>query len=119
MLFILGTGKMPLQKILPQHPAEPLWQRVPTRTDSGELVADFMMIITGVKQLNPVARKSVYDRLYGVLNIYEKVILLAEVNMRIHTLWVSHKPRPGLGTEIASMIHHHVPQAKLISQKFI
>ena len=110
---------MPLQKILPQHPAEPLWQRVPTRTDAGELVADFMMILTGLKQLNHDARQSVYDRLYEVLNIYEKVILLAEVNVRIHTLWVSHKPRPGLGTEIASMVHYHIPQAKLISQKFI
>lgn len=110
---------MPLQKIIPQQPAEPLWQRVPTRTDAGELVADFIMMLTGLKQLDPMARQAIYDRLYDVLRIYDKVILLAEVNVRIHTLWVSHKPTPGLGTEIASMIHHHVPQARLISQRYI
>jgi hypothetical protein len=110
---------MILQKVLPQHPAEPLWKRVPTRTESGELTADFIMILTGLKQLTPYTQQSIFERLYEVLNIYEKFILFAEVNLQINTLWVSHRPQPGLGAEIAAMIHDRVPQAKLISQRFI
>jgi hypothetical protein len=29
---------------------------------------------------------------------------------------VSHRPRPGLGLEIAALIHNYIPEAKLISQ---
>lgn len=108
-----------LQKIIATEPAEPLWQRVPTRTDAGELAADFMMILTGLKQLDSAQKNSIYEKLYSVLALYEPVILLAEVNLRINTLWVSHRPRPGIGVEMASMIHHSIPQAKLISQRFI
>jgi hypothetical protein len=110
---------MILQKILPQHPAEPLWKRVPTRTEAGELAADFMMLFIGLRQLTPHTQQSIFEQLYEVLNIYENFILFAEVNLRINTLWVSHKPRPGLGAEIAAMIHDRIPQAKLISQRFI
>lgn len=110
---------MQLKKRLPDEPAEPLWKRVPLQTDAGELVSDFVMILSGLKKLGKLQQQEIYDKLYAVLKIYDGDILLAEINTRLSTLWVSHKPRPGLGTEIASLIHHHVPQAKLISQKFI
>ena len=96
------------KKCLSSDPAVPLWQRVPTRTDAGELAADFI-----------IQKQKVYDTLYQILKTYDADILLAEVNTRMNTLWVSHKPRPGLGVEIAAMIHEHVPQAKLISQRFV
>ena len=108
-----------LNKSLVREPAKPLWQRVPQRTDAGELVSDFMMILSGLKQLGSVQKQKVYDTLYRVLQMYDADILLAEVNTKLSTLWISHKPRPGLGAEIAAMIHHHVPQAKLISQRFV
>jgi hypothetical protein len=38
------------------------------------------------------------------------------VNVQLGTLWVSHRPRPGLGLEIAALIHHCIPEAKLIGQ---
>lgn len=110
---------MQLKKRLPDEPAEPLWKRVPLKTDAGELVSDFIMILSDLKKLGAIQQQQIYDKLYQVLKIYDGDILLAEINTKLSTLWVSHKPRPGLGTEIASLIHHHVPQAKLISQRFV
>lgn len=111
--------KGPLRKTLPHQPAEPLWQRVPTRTEAGERVSDFIMLLSGIKQLDAVQKQLVYDTLYQALKMYGADILLAEINTRMNTLWISHKPRPGLGAEIAAMVHFHVPQAKLISERFV
>lgn len=104
---------------IPQEPAVPLWQRVPTRTDAGELASDFIMILSGIKQLGAAQKQLIYDTLYQTLKTYGADILLAEINTRMNTLWISHKPRPGLGVEIAAIVHHHVPQAKLISERFV
>ena len=109
----------PLRKSLPHQPADPLWKRVPLRTEAGELASDFMMILSGIKQLGTRQKQRLYDTLYQVLQVYDADILLAEVNTQMNTLWVSHSPRPGLGAEIAAMIHHHVPEAKLISQRIV
>jgi len=111
--------KTQLAACFPHEPAQPLWQRVPTHTDAGELVSDFMMILSGLKKLGETQKQKLYDTLYRVLKMYDSDILLAEVNTKLNTLWISYKPRPGLGAEIAAMIHHHVPQAKLISQRFV
>lgn len=100
-------------------PARPLWQRVPTRTDSGERAADFMMLVRKLNQLDTSRQQRVLDQLHAVLNLYRRQILLVDLNLRINLLWVSHTPRPGLGFEIAAHIHHEVPQAKLISQQYI
>jgi len=96
--------------------AEPLWQRVPTRTEHGELTADFMMLIKRLKQFHLPKQQQIYSQLQQILNGYAAVILFAEVNVQLGTLWVSHRPRPGLGLEIAALIHECIPEAKLISQ---
>jgi hypothetical protein len=98
------------------QPVEPLWQRVPTRTEHGELVADFMMLIKRLKQLHQHKQHEIFNQLHAILNGYATVILFAEVNVQLGTLWVSHRPRPGLGMEIAAVIHHVIPEAKLIMQ---
>ena len=108
-----------IKSSLAKQPAEPLWKRVPVITETGERVADFIMILSGLKQLGTVQRQTILDTLYQVLKHFDSDILLAEVNTEMNTLWVSHIPRPGLGSEIAAMIHHHVPEAKLISQRFV
>ncbi len=41
---------------------------------------------------------------------------MADLNLKINVLWVTVQPRLGLSTEIASLIHHAVPEAKLVSQ---
>ena len=98
--------------------ADPLWQRVPTRTESGELTADFMMLIKRLKHLHQHKQHEIFTRLHEILTGYANVVLFAEVNMRLGTLWVSHRARPGLGLEIAAAIHHFIPEAKLIGQQY-
>jgi len=98
--------------------AGPLWQRVPTRTEHGELVADFMMLIKRLKQFHLQKQQHIFSQLQQILNGYAAVILFAEVNVQLGTLWVSHRPRPGLGLEIAALIHNCIPEAKLITQYY-
>jgi hypothetical protein len=105
-----------LQQTMTLETAGPLWQRVPTRTEYGELVADFMMLIKRLKQFHQQKQRRILSQLQYILTGYETVILFAEVNIQLGTLWVSHRPRPGLGLEIAALIHNCIPEAKLISQ---
>jgi len=105
-----------LQQAMSLKSAAPLWQRVPTRTEYGELAADFMMLIKRLKQFHRQKQQHILNQLQYILTGYEKVILFAEVNVQLGTLWVSHRPRPGLGLEIAAHIHDCIPEAKLISQ---
>jgi hypothetical protein len=105
-----------LIKTTAMQSAEPLWQRVPTRTEYGELTADFMMLIKRLKQFHQQKQHEIFSLLHEILNGYASVVLFAEVNVQLGVVWVSHRPRPGLGLEIAAVIHHYIPEAKLISQ---
>ena len=96
---------------------QPLWQRVPTRTNAGELAFDFMIIIKRLNKLSPIRQKDVLDKIYSVLDIYSRVILLADMNLKMNLLWVSHLPRPNLSIEIASRIIEVYPPARLISHR--
>lgn len=96
---------------------QPLWQRVPTRTDTGELAFDFMVIVKQLNKLAPMKQNIVLDEIYSVLEIYSKVILLADMNLKMNLLWVSHLPRPNLSIEIASRIIDVYPPARLISHR--
>ena len=107
---------MKLIEATTMQPAQPLWQRVPTRTEHGELAADFMMLVRQLKLLGRGRQQQLLNELQGILACYDKFILFAELNMHINTLWVSHRPRPGLGMEIAAAIHYRVPEAVLITQ---
>ena len=57
--------------------AEPLWQRVPTRTEYGELAADFMMLNKRLKQLHQQKQHEIFTQLHTILNGYQAVILFA------------------------------------------
>ncbi len=96
---------------------QPLWQRVPTRTDTGELAFDFIMIVKRLNKLVPGKQKNALDKIYSVLEVYSKVILLADMNLKTNLLWVSHLPRPNLSIEIASRLIDVYPQARLISHR--
>ena len=98
--------------------ASPLWKRVPLRTDDGKFCADFMMLISGFSSATSVTQAVYTGSIADALRVYQESILLAELNCKIGTLWVSHYARKGLGLEIASAVHHVLPQAKLVSQLF-
>ena len=99
--------------------AEPLWKRVPTRDHKGKPYTDFMMLIPGLKNFEPFHLRETINKIEVVLKLYEKDIVLADLNLKINVLWVTLQPHIGLTSEIAALIHHVVPQAKLVSQHTI
>lgn len=96
--------------------SEPLWKRVPTRDLKGKPYTDFMMLIPGLKNFETSRLQEIINKVEGVLKHYEKDIILADLNLKINVLWVTLQPHIGLSTEIAALIHHVVPEAKLVSQ---
>lgn len=99
------------------HAAQPLWQRVPTRTSAGEFACDFMMLIKRFNRQTTPIQQDIVDNLYAVLQQYSDLILFADLNVKLNLLWISHVPRPGLGLEVAARIHDCIPQAKLVSHQ--
>ena len=96
--------------------SEPLWKRAPTRDESGRPYSDFMMLIPGLKNFEPAYLKTIVNKLDTILKGYEKYVVFADLNLKINILWVTIQPHVGLSTEIAALIHHVVPEAKLVSQ---
>lgn len=96
--------------------SEPLWKRAPTRDHTGKAYADFMMLIPGLRDFETSRIKEIVSKVESVITQYEKDIILADLNLKINVLWVTLQPHPGLSTEIAALIHHVVPEAKLVSQ---
>lgn len=96
--------------------SEPLWKRAPTRDVEGKPYADFMMLIPGLRKFEPAHLRDIINKMEAVLKQYEKEIILADLNLKINVLWVTIQPRIGLSTEIAALIHHVIPEAKLVSQ---
>ena len=102
---------------LPQiQQSEPLWKRVPTRNQYGKPYVDFMMLIPGLKNFDSSKLQDIIKKVEAVLQHYEKDIILADLNLKLNVLWVTINPNIGLTTEIAALIHHVVPEAKLVSQ---
>ena len=98
-----------------QH-SEPLWKRAPTRDKTGKPYADFMMLIPGMKNFESSRLNDIVNKMGAVLQHYESDIIMADLNLKINVLWVTLEPHIGLSTEIAALIHHAVPEAKLVSQ---
>ena len=99
------------------EPIEPLWQRLPSRDASGQRLADFMMLIPGLKRRSDVEIRERLQAIHQVLEGYREVIAFVEMNLRINTLWVSVQARPGLCLEIPLAIQSAVPEALLIGQR--
>ena len=98
------------------HPAEPLWKRAPTRDKNGLPLSDFMMLIPGLRDSEQIRLAEVINKIEVVLKQYEHLVVFADLNLKLNVLWVTVQPRLGICVEIASLIHHHVPEAKLVAQ---
>lgn len=96
--------------------SEPLWKRAPTRDLTGKPYADFMMLIPGLSRFELAHVSTIINKIETVLNHYQEDIILADLNLKINVLWITIKARPGLSSEIAALLHHVVPEAKLVSQ---
>lgn len=105
------------ENLLHIQPAEPLWQRLPTRDEEGHLLGDFMMLIPGLNKKSQHEIKATLDKLNKLLHLYETYVVFAEMNLKINILWVSHQQRPGIGLELAAAIHALLPDAKLVAER--
>jgi hypothetical protein len=99
-------------------PAEPLWKRAPTRDANGKPLHDFMMLIPGLRDREETLLREAVSRIEAILKGYEEYVVLADLNLKLNVLWVTVKPQLGLCMEIASLIHHIVPEAKLVAQRY-
>lgn len=113
----MSLPHLKINQLLDLSPAEPLWKRVPLRDDEGRLLSDFMMIIPKLRTKPPEIIKEVVTQIERILLGYEKHIVFADLNLKLNVLWVSVKPIPGICLEMATVINHHVPDAKLVAQK--
>ena len=99
------------------EPGEPLWRRLPSRGPDGRRLADFMMLIPGLKRRTEVEIRQRMLAIQQVLEGYGEVIAFVELNLRLNTLWVSVAARPGLCLEIPAAIQSAVPEALLVGQR--
>jgi len=106
-----------LKKTLEITPNTPLWQRVPTKDESGKYLGDFMMIIPKLKTVSADQQSQVLDKLNAVLHRYQDSVVFADLNLKMNLLWVSVKPVNGIIIEISTAIIEAVPEAKLISDR--
>ncbi|GMR16723.1 MAG: hypothetical protein BMS9Abin31_1094 [Gammaproteobacteria bacterium] len=75
-----------------------------------------MMLIPGIRSFEPSHFRDIVNKLEAVLKHFEDDIILADLNLKINVLWVTMQAHQGLTADIAALIHHVVPEAKLVSQ---
>lgn len=118
-LMICGSNSLPQNSGFKypeiQH-SEPLWKRAPTRDLAGKPYTDFMMLIPGLRNFEPSQLRNIINKIEAVLKRYAEDIILADLNLKINVLWVTMQAHTGLSTEVAALIHHVIPEAKLVSQ---
>ena len=105
------------ESLIELSPAEPLWQRVPTRDSSGKLLGDFMILIPGLNRTSRENIKQIVEKLNCLLALYHEFVVFADLNLKINLLWVSHRQRQGVGLELAAAIHELIPEARLVAQR--
>lgn len=99
------------------EPAEPLWKRVPTKGDDGQPLSDFMMLIPGLRCWPPQRRQRALEAIYGVLSRYRRVVVFADMNIRLNVLWVSVRAVPGICMELPIALREQIPEAKLVAHR--
>ena len=95
-------------------PAGPLWKIAPTRDENGERLSDFLMIIPKLKSKPEHYIKQTLGEIEHILKQFSSRVVFANIDMKLNTLWVSFKPKPGLFVEITGAIKLRVPEALLV-----
>jgi hypothetical protein len=96
--------------------AEPLWQRAPTRDNTGQRLSDFMMLIPKLGRRSQLHIRQTLAHLQAVINDYQQAIVFVDLNLKLNVLWVSVKPIPGICLELPTAIKARVPEAVLVAQ---
>ncbi|MCB1924980.1 MAG: hypothetical protein KDJ27_14765 [Gammaproteobacteria bacterium] len=95
-------------------PALPLWRLAPTRDGDGRCVADFMMLIPGLRRYPEVRQRDVAAQIRAACAGYGDQVVFADINVAINVLWVSVAAEPGLVGRVAQSIRDRVPEALLV-----
>jgi hypothetical protein len=98
------------------EPGTPLWQIVPTHDADGRPLADFMMVIPGLRSQPQHAINITLSNLQKVLEKSREVVFV-NLNLKINVLWVSVNCRPGIILELVTSIQRLVPEALLVAQR--
>lgn len=98
-------------------PAGPLYERVPTRDENGQMLSDFMMLFPGLRERPGRLRHERVARINAVLIEFPEVVF-ADLNLRLNLLWVSVRARPGVILDIACSVKFHIPEALLVAPKY-
>lgn len=99
------------------EPCEPLWKRVPARDENGRPLSDFMMLIPKMRSWPQGRIDRALEAFTGVLADYRHAVVFADLNLRLNILWVTVRPIPGIGLEIAAALKLRVPEALLVANK--
>jgi hypothetical protein len=95
-------------------PAEPLWKVAPTRDEDGNRVSDLLMIIPKLKTKPKEHIQNTLSEIEVALKQFRHLVLFANVDMKLNTLWVSFKAKPGLLADITAALKLHVPEAVIV-----
>ena len=95
----------------------PLYERVPTRDESGRLLSDFMVLIPGLRERPGHEFVASLARLQAVLVSFSEVVFV-DLNVPLNLLWVSVRPRSGLILELFGAVRMHLPEAKLVGHRW-
>lgn len=107
-------GNKDIKLSLGISPAEPLWKVAPTRDENGNRASDLLMIIPKLKTKPRHHIEKTLAEIEIALKQFRDLILFANVDMKLNTLWVSFKAKPGLFVEITSALKYHVPEAVIV-----
>ena len=100
------------------EPAEPLWKIAPTRDEEGNRTSDLLMIIPKLKTRPKQHIQNTLSEINAALNQFKHLILFVNVDMKLNTLWVSFKAKPGLFAEITTALKLHVPEAMVVGDMY-
>ena len=95
------------------HSSQPLYRRVPTYDENGKFLADFMILISGMRAWSRTKQTDTVDEIQSVLSNFAEVVF-ADLNVPLNLLWVSVKPKPGVILEVYDALKHRIPEAVLV-----
>jgi len=116
-VVLTESGSLSQQSQSSLEAASALWKRVPTRDASGKRLSDLMIIFPDCDFKQKSQFDQIVDQIQQVLCSYNKVIVFADLNVKLKILWVSFQPIPGMYLEISTAIHARIPQARLVSHR--
>lgn len=76
-----------------------------------------MMLIPKLRSRPTVQVEDTIAAIDQVLTHYERVVVFANLNLRLNLLWVTVRPVPGICLELPTAIKLRVPEALLVGQK--